>query len=111
MVQVVVKRKRLIDLTNAAPKAAPVKPSPPAHYDDCDHPLRSIATSCYDRLRPVKAPLGPLGVILSILWWRQARWEAVPVVNRRDPRAAEWPPRLTQRRAREVPVDPRGRPG
>ena len=39
----------------------------------------------------------------------QARQEAVPVVNRRDPRATRRAPRLTRRRAREVPVDPPGR--
>jgi hypothetical protein len=35
--------------------------------------------------------------------------EAVPVVNRRDPRATRSAPQPTQRRAREVPVDPPGR--
>jgi hypothetical protein len=35
--------------------------------------------------------------------------EPVPVVNRRDPRPARRAPRLTRRRAREVPVDPPGR--
>src|ERR1700681_710883 len=41
----------------------------------------------------------------------QARQEAVPVVNRRDPRATRRAPRLTRRRAREAPVDPPGRAG
>jgi hypothetical protein len=50
-------------------------------------------------------PLAP-----GLLWAGQARWEAVPVVNRRGPRARRGVPlRLTQRRAREVPVDPPGR--
>jgi len=58
----------------------------PAHYDDRDHPLRRIATTCYDRLRPVKAPLGPLGDSqYSCL--ASSALEAVPVVNRRGPRA------------------------
>jgi hypothetical protein len=39
----------------------------------------------------------------------QVRQEAVPVVNRRDPRATRRAPRLTRRRAREAPVDPPGR--
>jgi hypothetical protein len=41
--------------------------------------------------------------------FHQVRREAVPVVNRRDPRATRRAPRLTRRRAREVPVDPSGR--
>jgi hypothetical protein len=62
-----------------------------AHYDDCDHPLRSIATTCYDRLRPVKAPLGPLGDS-QYSEMASSGVEAVPVVNRRDPRALRSAP-------------------
>ena len=62
-----------------------------AHYDDCDHPLRSIATTCYDRLRPVKAPLGPLGDS-QYSEMASSAVEAVPVVNRRDPRALRSAP-------------------
>src|ERR1700681_4549744 len=61
-----------------------------AHSDDRDHPFRRIATTCSDRSRPVwrgvlRAPLDDGGDV-SLLWVGQARREAVPVVNRRDPR-------------------------
>ena len=62
-----------------------------AHYDDRDHPLRRIATTCYDRLRPVKAPLGPLGDS-QYSQMASSGVEAVPVVNRRDPRALRSAP-------------------
>jgi len=53
-----------------------------AHTDDRDHPFRSIATSV---ARVLTAPLDDGGDV-SLLVARQARREAVPVVNRRDPR-------------------------
>ena len=46
---------------------------------DRDHPFPSIATSVKGRWVHL--------VILSIFAWGQAEVEAVPVVNRRDPRA------------------------
>ena len=66
-------------------------PGRAAHYDDRDHPLRRIATTCYDRLRPVKAPLGPLGDS-QYSQMASSGVEAVPVVNRRDPRALRSAP-------------------
>ena len=50
---------------------------------DRDHLFRSIATSA---ARVLTAPLDDGGDV-SLLWVGQARREAVPVVNRRDPRA------------------------
>src|SRR5208283_2296151 len=50
---------------------------------DHDHLFRSIATSV---ARMLIAPLDDGGDV-SLLWVGQARREAVPVVNRRDPRA------------------------
>src|SRR2546430_7494557 len=50
---------------------------------DRDHPFRSIATSV---ARVLTAPLDEDGDV-SLLSVGQARREAVPVVNRRDPRA------------------------
>ena len=86
-----------------------------AHSDDRDQLIptdrdqlfRSIATRA---ARVLRAPLDDGGDV-SLLWVGQARREAVPVVNRRDPRATRSAPWLTQRRAREVPVDPPGRAG
>ena len=54
-----------------------------AHYDDCDHLLRSIATS-----------EGAVGSICDSQYSRLASSavEAVPVVNRRDPRALRSAP-------------------
>jgi hypothetical protein len=66
---------------------------PPATID-CDHLLRSIATS----EGAVGATFGDSQY--SGLASREV--EAVPVVNRRDPRALRSAPQLTQRRAREV---------
>jgi hypothetical protein len=79
---------------------------PVAHSDDRDHPFRRIATSA---ARMLAAPLDDGGDV-SLLGVGQARREAVPVVNRRDRARRGVPSRLTQRRAREVPVDPPGRP-
>jgi hypothetical protein len=56
------------------------------------------------------APLSD-GCDVSPLWVGQGRREAVPVVNRRGPRATRRAPQPARRRAREVPVDPRGRRG
>ena len=50
---------------------------------DRDHLFRSIATSL---ARVLMAPLDDGGDV-SLLWVGQARREAVPVVNRRDPRS------------------------
>jgi hypothetical protein len=50
---------------------------------DRDHLFRSIATSV---ARVLTAPLDDGGDV-SLLWIGQARQQAVPVVNRRDPRA------------------------
>src|SRR5450631_3209266 len=52
------------------------------HTDDRDHLFRSIATSV---ARVLTAPLDDGGDV-SLLMAGQARREAVPVVNRRDPR-------------------------
>ena len=52
------------------------------HTDDRDHLFRSIATSV---ARVLMAPLDDGGDV-SLLMAGQARREAVPVVNRRDPR-------------------------
>ena len=55
----------------------------PAHSDDCDHSFRSIATS----VARVRIALLDDVVDFSLPRVGQARQEAVPVVNRRDPRA------------------------
>src|SRR2546423_1561692 len=61
-----------------------------AHSDDRDRPSDRSAT-CSDRSRPgpvvLTAPLDDSGDV-SLLFVGQARPEAVPVINRRDPRVA-----------------------
>jgi hypothetical protein len=64
----------------------------PGHTDDRDHPLRWIATTHSDCSRPgMKAPMGTVG---DSQYSRLASSgvEAVPVVNRRDPRALRSAP-------------------
>ena len=83
-----------------------------AHSDDADQPFQRIPISHSDRSRSVwcgvSAPLDAFLFQCSVV--ASSTVEPVPVVNRRDPRATRSdPPSQTQRRAREVPVDPRGR--
>ena len=75
---------------SSVPRSAPVPPvhcafrrSRPPIPTDRDHLFRSIATSV---ARVLTAPLDDSGDV-SLLKVGQARREAVPVVNRRDPRA------------------------
>jgi hypothetical protein len=87
-------------------------PVPYAHSDDADQPFQRIPISHSDRSRSVwcgvSAPLDAFLFQCSVV--ASSTVEPVPVVNRRDPRATRSdPPSQTQRRAREVPVDPRGR--
>src|SRR5208283_4226687 len=70
-------RDVMVELDCAFRRSRPLIPT------DHDHLFRSIATSV---ARMLIAPLDDGGDV-SLLWVGQARREAVPVVNRRDPRA------------------------
>jgi hypothetical protein len=83
-----------------------------AHSDDGDQPFQRMPISHSDRSRlvwcGVSVPMDAFLFQCSVVG--SSTVEPVPVVNRRDPRATRSDrASQTQRRAREVPVDPRGR--
>ena len=77
------RKESLFAIGNYANAPAGETEAQTAHSDDRDHLFRSIATSVAWVL---VAPLDVDGDV-SLLWVGQARQEAVPVVDRRDPRA------------------------